>query len=87
MLPPRVRGAVLIVHGTLVPSRRHTVAEQSKSHRYSTNHQAVIDADTNSCLVAGLGEAGRSSGKSKIIYGQCLACRRSATLPPWRQRR
>jgi hypothetical protein len=40
------RDAVLIVDGTLVPTRDHTVAEQSKNYRYSTNHQVVIDADT-----------------------------------------
>lgn len=46
---PRKRFAkntVLIVDGTLVPTRDHTVAEQSKNYRYSTNHQVVIDADT-----------------------------------------
>lgn len=30
---------------TPVPTRDHTVAEQSKNYRYSTNHQVVIDAD------------------------------------------
>lgn len=47
-LRPRKRfgkDAVLIVDGTLVPTRDHTVAEQSKNCRYSTNHQVVIDAD------------------------------------------
>ncbi|GGV54138.1 hypothetical protein GCM10010293_67890 [Streptomyces griseoflavus] len=43
---------MLIVDGTLVPTRDHTVAEQSKNYRYSTNHQVVIDADTR-CVVAG----------------------------------
>lgn len=48
-LRPRLRFAkdtVLIVGGTLVPTRDHTVAEQAKNYRYSTNHQVVIDADT-----------------------------------------
>ncbi|GAA2694571.1 hypothetical protein GCM10009864_81740 [Streptomyces lunalinharesii] len=40
------RDTVLIVDGTLVPTRDHTVAERSKNYRYSTNHQVVIDADT-----------------------------------------
>lgn len=40
------KDAVLIVDGTLVPTRDHTVAEQSKNYRYSTNHQVVIDAET-----------------------------------------
>ncbi|MEU9397623.1 transposase [Streptomyces sp. NPDC048324] len=47
------KDAVLIVDGTLVPTRDHTVAEQSKNYRYSTNHQVVIDADTR--LVVALG--------------------------------
>ncbi len=38
--PRRFRkDTVLIVDGPLVPTRDHTVAEQSKNHRYSTNHQ------------------------------------------------
>ncbi len=44
-LQPRKRfrpGTVLIVDGTLVPTRDHTIAEQSKNFRYSTNHQVVI---------------------------------------------
>ncbi|GAU71251.1 transposase [Streptomyces sp. NBRC 110611] len=36
----------ITVDGTLVPTRDHTVAEQSKNCRCSTNHQVVIDADT-----------------------------------------
>lgn len=47
------RDAVLIVDGTLVPTRDHTIAEKSKNYRYSTNHQVVIDADTR--LVVGVG--------------------------------
>lgn len=48
-LQPRKRYAkdtVLIVDGTLVPTRDHAVAEQSKNYRYFTNQQVVIDADT-----------------------------------------
>ena len=44
---------MLIVDGTLVPTRDHQVAEQSKNYRYSTNHQVVIDADTR--LVVSVG--------------------------------
>ncbi|MER5561177.1 transposase [Streptomyces sp. NPDC002506] len=53
-LQPRKRfakDAVLIVDGTLVPTRDHSVAEQSKNYRYSTNHQVVIDADTRVVVV------------------------------------
>jgi hypothetical protein len=55
-LRPRRRfrkGTVLIVDGTLVPTRDHAVAEQSKNYRYSTNHQVVIDADTRLAVAVG----------------------------------
>lgn len=55
-LRPRQRYApetVLIVDGTLVPTRDHTVAAKSKNYRYSTNHQVVIHADTNQVVVVG----------------------------------
>ncbi|GGU46959.1 hypothetical protein GCM10010244_85770 [Streptomyces coeruleorubidus] len=55
-LQPRKRfrkDAVLIVDGTLVPTRAHTVAEQSKNYQYSTNHQVVIDADTRLVVLVG----------------------------------
>ncbi|MDN5385771.1 transposase family protein, partial [Streptomyces sp. LB8] len=44
---------VLIVDGTLVPTRDHTVAKRSRNYRYSTSHQVVIDADTR--LVVAIG--------------------------------
>ncbi|MEU6938718.1 transposase [Streptomyces rubiginosohelvolus] len=47
------KGTVLIVDGTLVPTRDHTIAERSKNYRYSTNHQVVIDADTRLIVVVG----------------------------------
>ncbi|WP_331724205.1 transposase (plasmid) [Streptomyces longwoodensis] len=47
------KDAVLIVDGTLVPTRDHTIAEQSKNYRYSTNHQVVIDADSRLVVVVG----------------------------------
>lgn len=55
-LRPRKRFAkdtVLIVDGTLVPTRDHQVAEQSKNYRYSTNYQVVIDADTRLVVAVG----------------------------------
>lgn len=55
-LQPRQRFAkdtVLIVDGTLVPTRDHAVAQQSKNYRYSPNHQVVIDADTRLVVVVG----------------------------------
>ena len=47
------KDTVLIVDGTLVPTRDHDVAAQSKNYRYSTNHQVVIDADTRLVVVVG----------------------------------
>ncbi len=44
---------MLIVDGTLVPTRDHAVAEQSKNYRYSTNHQVVIAADTRLVVMVG----------------------------------
>lgn len=44
---------MLIVDGTLVPTRDHTIAEQSKNYRYSTNHQVIIDADTRLVVAVG----------------------------------
>ncbi|MFJ3419577.1 transposase [Streptomyces sp. NPDC086082] len=47
------KDTVLIVDGTLVPTRDRTIAEQSKNYRYSTAHQVVIDADTRLVVVVG----------------------------------
>lgn len=45
---------VLIVDGTLVPTRDRTLAASSKNYRYSTNHQVVIDADSRLVVAVGL---------------------------------
>ncbi|MDX3488466.1 transposase [Streptomyces sp. ID05-18] len=50
---PFDRGTVLIVDGTLVPTRDQTIAERSKNYRYSTNHQVAIDADTRHVVLVG----------------------------------
>jgi hypothetical protein len=55
-LEPRQRfreDTVLIVDGTLVPTRDHSVAAQSKNYWYSTNRQVVIDADTRLVVAVG----------------------------------
>jgi hypothetical protein len=44
---------VLIVDGTLVPTRDHTLAAQSKNYRYSTNLQVIINADTRLVVAVG----------------------------------
>ncbi|MFF4174246.1 transposase [Streptomyces sp. NPDC001744] len=83
-LKPRRRfrkDTVLIVDGTLVPTRDHTVAERSKNYRYSTNHQVVIDADTwrvvmvgrplpgncNDCKAWALSGAEEAVGRTTVI--------------------
>lgn len=62
-LQPRKRFAkdtVLIVDGTLVPTRDHTIAERSKNYRYSTNHKVEDEdpAQGNSVPVGGASRAG-----------------------------
>ena len=47
------KDTVLIVDGTLVPTRDHQVAEQSKNYCYSTNHQVAIDADLRLVVAVG----------------------------------
>ncbi|MFB7333806.1 transposase [Streptomyces adustus] len=75
------RGTVLIVDGTLVPTRDHTVAEQSKNYRYSTNHQVVIDADTCLIVVVGRSLAGnRNDCKAWAESGAKAAVGRTTTI-------
>jgi hypothetical protein len=82
-LRPRKRfrkNTVLIVDGTLVPTLDHTVAEQSKNHRYSTNHQVVIEADTRLVVVVGRPLPGnRNDGKSAVT----LSSRRVRGFSGW----
>jgi hypothetical protein len=47
------RDTVLIVDGTLVPTRDHAIAKQSKNYRSSTNRQVVIDADIRLVVAVG----------------------------------
>lgn len=50
------------LNGTLVPTRDHAIAEHSKTYRYSTNHQVVIDADTRFVVAVGLPLPGNRNG-------------------------
>ncbi|GAA3661204.1 transposase [Streptomyces fenghuangensis] len=83
-LQPRKRfakGTVLIVDGTLVPTRDHTVAERSKNYRYSTNHQVVIDADSRLVVVVGQPLAGnRNDCKAWEESGAKAAVGRTLTI-------
>jgi Transposase DDE domain/Helix-turn-helix of DDE superfamily endonuclease len=57
---------VLIVDGTLVPTRDHTIAAPSKNYRYSTNLQVVIDADTR--LVVAIGDPQGGNRNDCVAY-------------------
>ncbi|MFJ5879193.1 transposase [Streptomyces sp. NPDC093088] len=75
------RDTVLIVDGTLVPTRDHTVAEQSKNYRYSTNHRVVIDADARLVVVVGRPLAGnRNDCKAWEESGAKAAVGRTTTI-------
>ncbi|MER5532566.1 transposase [Streptomyces mirabilis] len=83
-LQPRQRfrkDAVLIVDGTLVPTRDHTVAEQSKNYRYSTNHQVVIDADSRLVVAVGRPVTGnRNDCKAWELSGAKAAVGRATVI-------
>ncbi len=73
--PKRFRkDTVLIVDGTLVPTCDHTIAEQSKNYRYSTNHQVVIEADTRLVVAVGRpvpGKPQRLQGMGALRRERC----------------
>lgn len=83
-LQPRKRfakGTGLIVDGTLVPTRDHSVDEHSKNYRYPTNHQVVIDADTRLVVVVGRPLAGhRNDCKAWEESGTKAAVGRTLTI-------
>jgi hypothetical protein len=74
-------GTVLIVDGTLVPTRDHSIAEQSQNYRCSTNHQVVVDADA--CLVVAVGRplpGHRNDCKAWAEFGAKAAVGRTAPI-------
>ncbi|SED86625.1 Transposase DDE domain-containing protein [Streptomyces sp. TLI_105] len=83
-LQPRKRfrkDTVLIVDGTLAPTRDHTIAEQSKNYRYSTAHQVVIDADTRLVVVIGRPLAGnRHDSRGREESGAKAAAGKTMTI-------
>lgn len=62
----RPRGQVAIVDGTLIPTRDHRLAAQSKNYRYSANLQVAIDANTR--LVTALGDPQPGNRNDTIVY-------------------
>lgn len=82
-LQPRKRfrkGTVLIVDGTLVPTRDHSIAEQSKNYRYSTNHQVVIYADTRLIVLVGHFARNRNDCKAWEESGAKAAVGKTLTI-------
>ncbi|MFJ5610625.1 transposase [Streptomyces sp. NPDC093221] len=74
-------GTVLIVDGTLVPTRDHSIAEQSKNYRYSTNHQVVVDPDTRLVVAVGRPMPGnRNDCKAWAESGAKAAVGRTTTI-------
>jgi hypothetical protein len=74
-------GTVLIVDGTLVPTRDHSITERSKNYRYSTNHQVVVDADTRLVVAVGRRVPGnRNDCKAWAESGAKAAVGRTTTI-------
>jgi hypothetical protein len=66
---------VLIVDGTLVPTRDRRVAASSKNYRYSTNVQVVIDANTRLTVAVGTPVPGnRNDCRAYTDSGVDAAC-------------
>lgn len=72
---------VLIVDGTLVPTRDRSIAAQSKNYRYSTNHQVVVDADTRLVVAVGRPLPGnRNDCKAWTESGAAAAVGKTTTI-------
>lgn len=72
---------VLIVDGTLVPTRDRTIAAPSKNYRYSTNQQVVIDANSRLVVAVGLPLPGnRNDCRAFTESGVDRACRDAPVL-------
>lgn len=70
---------VLIVDGTLAPTRDHSIAEQSNNYRYSTDHEVVIDADTRLVVAAGRPLPGNRNDSEALLgdtEGRLVLCLR-----------
>jgi len=62
----RPKDQVAIVDGTLIPTRDHRLAAQSKNHRYSTNLHVAIDANTRLLIAPGDPQPGNRN--DTIVY-------------------
>jgi hypothetical protein len=52
--------------GTLIPTRDHRLAAQSKNYRYSTNLQVAIDANTRLVIALGDPRPGNRTGIANL---------------------
>ncbi|CAL9638573.1 IS5 family transposase IS112 [Streptomyces sp. enrichment culture] len=66
--------------GTTAPSHDHTVSEQSKNYRYSTNHQVVIDADTRRVVAVGRPLPGNRNDRTAWELPHAKAADRKTTV-------
>jgi DDE family transposase/DDE superfamily endonuclease len=75
------KDTVLIVDGTLVPTRDRSIAASSKNYRYSTNLQVVIDANSRLVVAVGTPVPGnRNDCRAFAESGVDRACRAAPTL-------
>ena len=63
---PDWKDRIAIVDGTLIPTRDHRLAAQSKNYRYSANLQVAIDADTR--MIIALGDPQPGNRNDTIVY-------------------
>ena len=80
MTGPHPPETVLIVDGTLVPTRDHTVAAPSKNYRYSANVQVLIDADTRLVVAVGDPQPGNRNDCLAYAASGVDAATRGATV-------
>jgi Helix-turn-helix of DDE superfamily endonuclease len=72
---------VTIVDGTLIPTRDHRLAAQSKNCRYSANLQVAIDANTR--LVVALGDPRPATATTPSSTAPAASTRNSPAASPW----
>ncbi|MBG6136534.1 transposase [Longispora fulva] len=74
---PRRRGEVLVVDGTLVPTRDRAVGASSKNYRTSVNLQVLINADTR--LVVAIGRPLPGNRNDCVAYAESGVDKRAGT--------
>jgi hypothetical protein len=82
--PARRRGGgrdeVLIVDGTLVPTRDRSVAAWAKNYRHSVNLQVLINADTRLVAVGGPQPGNRNDGQAYAASGVDAAAGKATVI-------